>query len=130
MVKQRFTPDEANRTLPLVKRVVDDILTLGRELRALAPLQGRPDARVRLSVLEAQIRELMAELERIGCSYKDWDFELGLVDFPAVIDGREVLLCWRSDEARLEWYHAPDAGFAGRRRIPAALLGAAGSPER
>jgi hypothetical protein len=129
MVKQRFTPAEANRTLPLVKRVVDDILTLGRELRALAPSKEQPQARVRLAVLEAQIRELMAELERIGCSYKDWGFDLGLVDFPAVIEGREVLLCWRSDEPRLEWYHAPEAGFAGRQRIPSALLGSAAAHE-
>jgi hypothetical protein len=122
VVKQRFTPAEANRTLPLVKRVVGDILAAGRELRELAPRHAEPQVRVRLAVLEATIRDLAEELERIGCSYKDWGFELGLVDFPSVIDGREVLLCWRSDEERLEWYHAPDAGFAGRARIPPELL--------
>ena len=122
MVKQRFTPAEANRTLPLVKRVVGDILATGRELRELAPRHAEPGVRVRLSVLEATIRDLAEELERVGCSYKDWGFDLGLVDFPAVIDGQEVLLCWRSDEERLEWYHALDAGFAGRARIPPELL--------
>ena len=126
MVKHRFTPLEASRTLPLVRRIVGDILTAGRELRALAR-EARGE-RARLAALEARIRELAQELERIGCSYKDWGFELGLVDFPAVIDGREVLLCWRSDEPRLEWYHTPEAGFAGRTPIPAELLEPAGRP--
>lgn len=122
MVKHSFTPAEANRTLPLVKRIVGDILAAGRKLRALAERQGEPEVRVRLAVLEAEIRELAAELERIGCSFKDWGFEKGLVDFPSVIGGTEVLLCWRSDEERLEWYHTPEAGFAGRTRIPSELL--------
>jgi hypothetical protein len=120
--KHRFTPAEANRTLPLVKRVVGDLLATGRELRELAPRHADPGVRARLGVLEAAIRELTDELARIGCSYKDWGFELGLVDFPALIDGHEVLLCWRSDEERLEWFHATDAGFAGRTRIPSELL--------
>ena len=105
-----------------MRRVVEDILAAGRELRELAPRRADPEVRARLAALEASIRELALELERIGCSYKDWGFDLGLVDFPAVIDGREVLLCWRSDEERLEWFHAPDAGFAGRTRIPERLL--------
>lgn len=122
MVKHSFTPAEANRTLPLVKRIVGDILDAGRELRRLAPSHDDSDVRVRLAVLEAEIRELAGELERIGCSYKDWGFDKGLVDFPSVIDGTEVLLCWRSDEERLEWYHTPEAGFAGRTPIPSELL--------
>jgi hypothetical protein len=64
----------------------------------------------------------MAELTEIGCSYKDWGFEMGLVDFPGFIDGQPVCLCWRSDEPTVEWYHAPEAGYAGRQPIPAELL--------
>jgi hypothetical protein len=122
MPRKRFTPAQANRTLPLVRRVVADILERGQELKRLTG--GALDARARETAprLQAELAELYEELERIGCSYKDWGFDLGLVDFPAEIGGHEVLLCWRSDEPRVEWYHAPEAGFAGRQPIPPELL--------
>ena len=72
--------------------------------------------------LQAQIELLMMELEDLGCFYKDWNFQIGLVDFPAVIDGKEILLCWRSDEEKLQWYHGLDDGYAGRKLIPEKLL--------
>ena len=122
MVKRTFTPAEANRTLPLVKRIVSDILARGKELRQLAEKGDDGEVRGRLGVLEGEIRELAEELERIGCSYKDWGFEAGLVDFPAEIAGEPVLLCWRSDEERVSWYHTPEAGFEGRTPIPESLL--------
>ncbi len=124
MVRKHFTPLQANSALPLVRRIVDDILERGRELRRLAKQQHESEDRARVGQLETQLRELMAELERIGCEYKDFSFDKGLVDFPGQIDGRDVLLCWRSDEPRVEWFHAYDAGFAGRARIPEHLLSA------
>lgn len=117
-----FTPREANRTLPLVKRIVGDILDRGRELRALMPKRSRPENARRVREIELELHGLMRELERIGCFYKDWGFEAGLVDFPARIQGREVYLCWRSDEDRITWYHDVEAGFQGRRPIPGGLL--------
>jgi len=122
-----FSPEQANRTLPLVRRIVDDVLQRGRELRQLA--SSTPDERgqARIARLQAELAHLSGELEQIGCSYKDWGFELGLVDFPAKLGGREVLLCWRSDEPRVAWYHEPDAGFAGRKPIPSELLGPEGA---
>jgi len=45
------------------------------------------------------------------------DLERGLVDFPAVIDGREVYLCWLLDEPAVDHWHAIEAGFAGRRPL-------------
>jgi len=121
-----FSPEQANRTLPLVRRIVSDLLQRGRELRQLAAAGPDEIRQARIAQLQAELAQLSTELERIGCSYKDWGFEMGLVDFPARIDGREVLLCWRSDEPRVAWYHAPDAGFAGRHPIPPELLGAEG----
>jgi len=117
-----FTPAEANRALPLVRSIVSDILDRARELR---DREGRPAGAGEADEREAirqDILAMMEELEQLGATFKDWDFELGLVDFPAKIDGREVLLCWRSNEDRVRWYHAPDAGFAGRVPIPDELL--------
>lgn len=124
MVRKHFTPAQANRTLPLVRRIVDDILERGRELRSLAKRQHVPAVHARIGQLEAQIRDLVIELERIGCEYKDFSFDKGLVDFPGTLEGREVLLCWKSDEPRVEWFHPYETGFVGRARIPEHLLSA------
>lgn len=117
-----FTPAEANRTLPLVARIVNDILAKGRELKRLAPEQSRQEVGDRMWSLEQELRDHLQELERIGCSYKDFGFEKGLVDFPARIEGENVLLCWRSDEEAVTHYHRYEDGYAGRREIPPELL--------
>ena len=122
MTRKLFTPAQANRTLPLVRRIVDDILLRGRELRRIAPRHAEHGVRERLETLGSEIEELIDELRHIGCDYKDFAFDKGLVDFPGAIEERPVLLCWRSDEPRVEWYHAHEAGFAGRMRIPEELL--------
>ncbi|MBI5807718.1 MAG: DUF2203 domain-containing protein [Ignavibacteriales bacterium] len=114
-----FTPKEANKTLPLVKQIVRDILINASKIKFFVESMGKaaeenPDV---LSLAE-EINGYMKELEEIGCSYKDWSFELGLVDFPSIIDGKEVLLCWRSDEESVKYYHGLLEGFAGRKPIP------------
>ncbi|MBK9247232.1 MAG: DUF2203 domain-containing protein [Ignavibacteria bacterium] len=118
-----FTPLEATLTLPLVRRIVEDILSTGNQLRefvrsAGGHVSGHPE-------FEQKVREIngyFAELEELGCSYKDWNFTIGLVDFPSIIDGETVMLCWRSDESNLQYYHGVEDGFAGRKPIPNALL--------
>lgn len=117
-----FTPSEANRTLPLVRRIVADILAGGREIRVLMPRRADPEVAERIAGIERELRDHMRELEGIGCYYKDWGFQTGLVDFPAQIDGADVFLCWRSDEESIGWYHPVEAGFRGRQPIPAELL--------
>lgn len=122
MTTRYFTPNDANRTLPLVRRIVEDILALGCELREQNALSSDEQTRNRLRQIHGEILSLLEEMEQIGCSYKDFSFTIGLVDFPSLIDGEPVLLCWRSDEERITWYHSADEGFAGRKRIPGGLL--------
>ena len=121
--KRLFTPEQANRTLPLVKRIVQDILETGVEMRRLGR-QADPSAEQvkEYSKLTDRLKALFAELEDLGCYYKDWNFTMGLVDFPAIIHDEEVLLCWRSDEPEIAYYHDYDGGYAGRRPIPESLL--------
>ena len=121
--KTLWTPAEANRTLPLVKRIVSDILEAGREWRCVSSKRHSPETRTQMNELETSLRELMRELERIGCYYKDWGFDMGLIDFPARIDGRPVFLCWRSDEPQVAWYHPMNEGYASRKPIPPDELG-------
>jgi hypothetical protein len=45
------------------------------------------------------------------------DIETGLVDFPALVTGRQVWLCWRLGEGDVDWWHELNVGFAGRRRL-------------
>lgn len=118
-----FTPAEANRTLPLVKKIVADILVEGRGLRELLQMEDRNAAvEEQIDARKENILGYIEELSEIGCYYKDWNFELGLIDFPAMLDGEEVLLCWRSDEPSITWYHGLNDGFKGRKKIPESLL--------
>jgi hypothetical protein len=85
-------------------------------------LGGKIDDNQEIQQLISDIDSFMKELNDIGCTYKDWNFQLGLVDFPAVIDNEEVLLCWRSDEDDIRFYHGIEEGFAGRKPIPEEYL--------
>ena len=113
-----FTPTEANKMLPLVRRIVTDILKNGKDIRDLSVHVEKPEEDVQINHLMDQLDELFDELESLGCSYRDWNFSEGLVDFPAMIAGKEVLLCWRSDEAEVAYFHDLESGYAGRRAIP------------
>jgi len=114
-----FTPTEAKKTLPLVKRIVKDILDTSNEMRLIADeIGGKAEEDPRIQKLADDIENFMSELEEIGCYFKDWNFQIGLVDFPAIIEGKEVFLCWKSDEDDIMYYHEMEAGFAGRKIIP------------
>jgi hypothetical protein len=114
-----FTPSEAKKTLPLVRKIVADILDTSREMRLIADEIGSGvEKDPRIQKLADDIEKFIQELEEIGCYFKDWNFSIGLIDFPAIIDGKEVFLCWRSDEEDIMYYHDVDAGFAGRKIIP------------
>jgi hypothetical protein len=121
---KHFTPVEARNTLPLVKRIVKDILDTSREMRLFAEELDdeyiKYDPRIKKMVED--INGFMSELEEIGCFYKDWNFTIGLVDFPAIINNREVMLCWRSDEDEIKYYHDIEAGYSGRKLIPEEYL--------
>ena len=123
-----FTPAEANRMLPLVSRIVRDILADGRELYALDDVKDPDTASDRLGHLLKDVNGCIHELRQLGFTFKEWDEELGLVDFPAQINGEEVLLCWRSDEEAVTHYHGYDDGYKGRKPIPEHLLEAAPEP--
>jgi hypothetical protein len=114
-----FTPIEARRTLPLVKQIVKDILDTTKEIRLIADdLNGKIENNPKVEKMVEEVNRFMAELEEIGCYYKDWNFTIGLIDFPAIIDGKDVFLCWKSDEDDITYYHDIQAGFAGRKLIP------------
>ena len=114
-----FSPEEANKTLPLVRKIVKDILNYSFELKTISDSTGgNIEDNREAQHLISQIRGFMKELEDIGCFYKDWNFSIGLIDFPAIIDGEEVFLCWKSDEENIIYYHGMNEGYRGRKLIP------------
>src|SRR5262245_57904039 len=63
----------------------------------------------------AELEGWLERLAELGVQVKD--AEVGLLDFPALRDGEDVLLCWRVGEEAVEWWHGLDEGFAGRKPI-------------
>jgi hypothetical protein len=61
------------------------------------------------------VRRLLVELQATGIVLRDLD--RGLVDFPALLDGREVYLCWEEGEDEIAYWHDVDSGFSGRQPL-------------
>ena len=123
---------EANGLLttvrPIVERMVEQRRELVTQLERQHELTGitkangggfnpRLPAEIE-AALEAAVTEVstcVEELTGLGVQVKDLDS--GLVDFPALRDGEEVLLCWQLGEDEIGWWHTLDGGFAGRQPL-------------
>ena len=124
-----FTVEQANRMLPLVRRIVRDIVdTHRRWTRAVqsyetAATWTRADSpSSQLSALETDVKRLAAEIEgylgelrELGVDFKG--FDQGLVDFPGERDGRVICLCWKLDEDEVRYWHEVSDGYAGRQPL-------------
>jgi hypothetical protein len=121
---KRFSLDEANRTLPLVKRIVGDIVKTqqrGADLEtalADAPAKNQPSLQAELNRTLERFQAYVEELQSIGCHLKDP--KIGLIDFMSRHQGRDICLCWKLGEDRIEYWHETAAGFSGR--LPVATL--------
>jgi len=62
-----------------------------------------------------RVKDSLAEIDATGVQVKDLD--IGLLDFPCIVDGRTVLLCWKLGEKGITHWHTPSEGFAGRKPI-------------
>lgn len=128
-----FTPDEANAALVAVRPLAEELIEhriaerVAQAARAELATQiagngGGIDAR-RIADAEAelertrvQVAQTVNQIHELGAIVKDPDE--GLVDFPALHDGEEVLLCWRVGEEEVAWWHSLEDGFAGRKPLP------------
>lgn len=132
---QLFTVDHANRTLPLVRRIVEDIVREHRRWQeAIVELDllvsgvraDLPDARAtalekEIQTIAREIDVFQGELESLGIQLKDR--RIGLIDFPSELDGRRVLLCWRLGEPSVQFWHDESSGYAGRQPLSPTLVG-------
>jgi len=125
-----FTPEEAHGLLPEVRWRMDEIRELAQRHRALrealrealrdvAPGGIDPAERTATARAATEARDraqvLLDELGELGVEVKG--IEPGLIDFPALHHGHEVLLCWRSGEPAVAWWHPQHTGAAGRQPL-------------
>jgi hypothetical protein len=128
-MRKQFTVEQANNALPLVRRIVEDVVAQYRrwqdrvrefELVSMRSTADRPDPRAEelerdVQALAAEIAGFEAELDELGVEMKGYD--MGLVDFPTEVGGRPAYLCWRLGEPSVQFWHDLDAGYAGRQPI-------------
>ncbi|HWM85445.1 MAG TPA: DUF2203 domain-containing protein [Kofleriaceae bacterium] len=142
--KQYFTLAEANLSLGLLRELFERVMQLRAQLKTLygrlenaghppreehlrgssqvmsTPGSSEMPADVQRDLvlfrgLVETLREQVDEIQATGCVIKD--IEVGLVDWPALHHGREVLLCWKYGEREVGWWHDLESGFAGRRPV-------------
>ena len=116
--ERKFTVEQADRMLPYVRRIMEDILKAGNEMKAMARETMTGDHASRLEKRIAELKGYLKELEDLGCAYRDWDFRHGLVDVPSELDGEPIWLSWRSDEPSVRHYYAGGEPAHLRRPLP------------
>ncbi|MGC2164153.1 MAG: DUF2203 domain-containing protein [Silvibacterium sp.] len=139
---KHFTLDEAQSLLPVLetllkraieaRRAVEEIEQRMQALNRKIFLVGGmfldvERVRRRRAAYESHVqtaKDSLAEIDAIGVQVKD--IETGLLDFPCLIDGETVLLCWKMGESRIDFWHTLDAGFRGRQPLDARFTKKAG----
>jgi hypothetical protein len=132
MAAKYFTLAEANELIPVVDQDLRALQSLKRqfetkylELKKLKEVSYATEVgleddpfftlETELEFLQIEAKNHIQSFQIKGIELKDID--IGLVDFPALLDDQEVLLCWRQGEAKIEYYHTRYDGFAGRKPI-------------
>ena len=131
MEQRLFSIEEANALIPKLEMLMGRLQQHAAELRSaieeLAVQTGKSagdlsaieivELRPALQPVIAELERLVTEIEECGGQFKGVD--LGLVDFPAEINGEIALLCWQFGEKEIGYWHSLEADFAGRKRLPA-----------
>ena len=117
-----YTLDRANDRIP---ELVEMLTVLRAQRDELRDLKGTFDSteagddqrrlRLRMQGLVDQMQATVARIDGWGITLRDID--TGLIDFPALVNGRQVWLCWQRGEGPVEWWHELDTGFSGRRPL-------------
>jgi hypothetical protein len=122
--QKHYTRDEARYLLPQIRQwlarcaeLQAEVQDLEERLRGLMALGNDLGGKSvnnwvrKLVTLEG----VLLEFQRREIQVKD--LQRGLIDFPAILGGREIFLCWEQDEEDIEFWHELDTGYAGRERL-------------
>ena len=122
--EKHYTREEARALLPEIRRWLERLTRLRKDVEKFEHRLSQMAAQTTdiggetvngwIRAL-ADTQEVLVEFQRREIFIKDLDH--GLIDFPAIIAGREVFLCWESDEEDIEFWHDLESGFAGRERL-------------
>ena len=133
MADRYFSRNEAEELLPVIapeleqgRRQKQALDHLNRELAQAAarimmqggsipPHEDLAKKKAESLRLTAQLKQAIDKIQAAGCVVKDLDE--GLVDFPSMLNGQEVYLCWKLGEARIAYWHGMEEGFAGRKPL-------------
>jgi hypothetical protein len=117
-----YTLDRANERIADLDAMLTLLRTQRDELRELKTTFEATDSaddqrrfRLRMQGLVDQMQASVARIDGWGITLRDID--TGMIDFPALVAGRQVWLCWQLGEGSIAWWHELEAGFAGRRRL-------------
>jgi hypothetical protein len=122
--ERHFSVEQANAALetvkPLLQKLRDarDLLTDEEAHAALtgaAPTNGGGEPGTQVGQAFLEVRRLLLALQEAGLVVRD--IERGLIDFPAILEGREVYLCWQLGEDEVAWWHELEGGYGGREPI-------------
>jgi len=137
MARTHFSVGDVEALIPALERIFTDVLQLRAAIRGIEEKleragvkmsreellesdDGSPDVRRAKALFRGYYEALADQLARVktlGGEVKD--VEIGLVDFPSVRLGEEILLCWRLGEKKVEYWHPVDGGFASRQPVDA-----------
>jgi hypothetical protein len=120
---KHYTRDEARALLPQIRKWLEQLQDfrerITRQDQRIAEALTRGDAGGELVNnwirTVGGIKGLLKQFANHEIQIKDLD--RGLIDFPAILGGREVFLCWEKDEEDIEFWHDLDTGYAGRERL-------------
>jgi len=122
---QYFTLQQANEALKTIRPLMDDVQAIRQKILASQPeawpaieKSAGNGGNKALSSIVSEFEKLDALIHQIldtGVQIKD--VNIGLLDFSALRDGREVYLCWQYGEEDIAYWHEVDAGYAGRQPI-------------
>ena len=125
IMPQYFTLQQANEALKTIRPLMDEVQAIRQKI-----LSNQPEAWPAIEksagnggnkALSAMVQDferfdaLIHQILNTGVQIKD--INIGLLDFPAIRNGREVYLCWKHGEDDIAFWHEVDAGFAGRQSI-------------
>ena len=121
-----YTPQEANKTLPEVKRLFakitaakDQVVAVQQEMQVIidsgSPFSAFIEKKQKLNSLVSRLYGLIEQLEALGVMIKSVDE--GLLDFPSRRFNEEVWLCWKAGESEIKFWHGKDEGFMGRKPL-------------
>lgn len=131
--KRYFTPGEVEALIPELTQVTGRLMDVHSEIRQIRSVLHEEQRRItvaggglldqaswrdrtrRLEELTREIQEGISAIAALGGVPKD--LAMGLVDFPHVLGGREVNLCWRFGETRVRFWHGLEEGYAGRKPL-------------